>query len=37
MRGDGGNHREKLGLKKILYTSQLMILDTAGITSDPAV
>jgi len=28
--GDGGNHDEKLGIKKISYTSQFTIPDTAG-------
>jgi len=35
MRGDGGNHHEKLGLKKISCASQLTILDTAGTSPDP--
>jgi hypothetical protein len=36
MRGDGGNHHEKLGLKRILCPSQLTIPDTAVTTPDPA-
>jgi len=36
MRGDGGNHHEKLGLKRIPCASQLTIPDTAGTTPDPA-
>jgi hypothetical protein len=36
MRGDGGNHNEKLGLKKISCASQFAIPDTAGTTPDPA-
>jgi hypothetical protein len=36
MRGDGGNHHEKLGLKRILCESQFTIPDTAGTTPDPA-
>src|SRR5882757_3476445 len=37
MRGDGGNHHEKLELKRIPCASQLTIPDTAGTTPDPAV
>jgi len=37
MRGDGGNHHEKLGLKRISCASQLTIPDTAGTTPNPAV
>jgi len=37
IRGDGGNHHEKLGLKRILCVSQLTIPDTAGTSPDPAV
>jgi len=36
MRGDGGNHDEKLGLKRILCASRLTIPDTAGNTPDLA-
>jgi len=36
MRGDEGNHHEKLGLKRISCASQLTIPDTAGTTPDPA-
>jgi hypothetical protein len=36
MRGDGGNHHEKLGLKRIPSASQLTIPDTAGTTPDMA-
>jgi len=36
MRGDGGNHNEKLGLKRILCASELSIPDTAGMSPDPA-
>jgi len=36
MRGDGGNHHEKLGLKRISCASQLTIPDTAGTTPNPA-
>jgi len=35
-RGDGGNHDEKLGLKKISCGSQFTILDTAGMSPEPA-
>jgi len=35
MRGDGGNHHEKLGLKRISCASQSTIPDTAGTTADP--
>jgi len=34
LRGHGGNHHEKLGLKRILCASQLTIPDTAGMTPD---
>jgi len=34
MRGDGGNHHEKLGLKKISCASQFTIPDTAGTSPD---
>jgi len=36
MRGDGGNHHDKLGIKRILCASQLTIPDTAGTTPDSA-
>jgi len=36
IRGDRGNHHEKLGLEKISYASQLTIPDTAGMNPDPA-
>jgi len=36
IRGDGGNHHEKLGLERILCASQLTISDTAGRSPDPA-
>ena len=36
MRGDGGNHHEKLGLMRILCASQFSIPDTAGTTPNPA-
>ena len=36
MRGYGGNHHEKLGLKRISYASQVTIPDTAGTSPDPA-
>jgi hypothetical protein len=32
----GGNHREKLGLKRILCASQFTMPDMAGTTPDPA-
>ena len=35
IRGDGGNHHEKLGLEKISCASQLTIPDTPGISPDP--
>jgi hypothetical protein len=35
MRGNGGNHHEKLGLERISCASQLTIPDTAGTTPDP--
>jgi len=35
MRGDGGNHHEKLGLKRISCASQFTIPDTAGMSTDP--
>jgi len=36
MRGYGGNHHEKLGLKIISCASQFTIPDTAGTSPDPA-
>jgi len=36
MRGDGGNHHEKLGLKRILYASQFTSPYTACTSPDPA-
>jgi hypothetical protein len=36
IRGDGGNHHEKLGLEQIACASQLTIHDTAGRIPDPA-
>jgi len=36
IRGDGGNHHEKLGLKRISCASRLTIPDTAGTSTDPA-
>jgi len=36
IRGDGGNHHEKLGLKRILCASQFTIPDTAGTSPDLA-
>jgi len=36
IRGDGGNHHEKLGLKRILCASQFTIAETAGTSPDPA-
>jgi len=35
IRGDGGNHHEKLGLERILCASQLTIPETAGTSPDP--
>jgi hypothetical protein len=35
IRGDGGNHQEKLGLERISWVSQLTIPDTAGTSPDP--
>ena len=35
MRGDGTNHHEKLGLKRISCASQFTILNTAGTSPDP--
>jgi len=35
MRGDGGNHHEKLGLESILCASQSTIPDMAGRSPDP--
>jgi len=36
MRGVGGNHHEKLGLKRISCASQFPIPDTEGTSPDPA-
>jgi hypothetical protein len=36
IRGDGGNHHEKLGLERILCANQLSISDTAGTSPDTA-
>ena len=36
MRGYGGNHHEKGGLKRISCASQFTIPDTAGMSPDPA-
>jgi len=36
IRGDGGNHHEKMGLERISYASQLTIPDTAGTIPNPA-
>jgi len=36
IRGDGGNHHEKLGLKRISGASQLTISDMAGTSPNPA-
>jgi len=36
IRGDGGNHHEKLGLKRMLCASQFTIPDTAGMSPDLA-
>jgi hypothetical protein len=36
MRGYGGNHHEKLGLRRILCASQLTIPDPAGTRPNPA-
>jgi len=35
IRGDGGNHHEKLRLERISCPSQLTIPDTAGTSPDP--
>jgi len=35
MRGDGGNHRQKLGLQRISCASQFTIPNTAGASPDP--
>jgi len=35
-RGDGTNHHEKLGLKRLSCASQFTIPDTAGTSPDPA-
>jgi len=36
IRGDGGNHHEKLGLERISCASQLTIPEMAGTSPDPA-
>ena len=36
MRGDWGNHHEKLGIKRISCASQFTVPDTAGTNPDPA-
>jgi len=36
MRGDGGNHHEKLGLKRISCATQFTIPDMTGTPPDPA-
>jgi len=36
IRGDGGTHHEKLGLKRISCESQFTIPDTEGTSPDPA-
>jgi len=36
IRGDGGNHHEKLGLERISCASQVTIPDTAGMSPDLA-
>ena len=36
IRGDGGNHHEKLGPEKISCATQLTIPDTTGTIPDPA-
>jgi len=36
IRGDGGNHHEKLGLRRIWNASQFTIPDMAGTSPDPA-
>jgi len=36
IRGDGGNHHEKLGLKRISCASEFTIPDKAGTSPDPA-
>jgi len=36
IRGDGGNHHEKLELKRISCASQFTIPDMAGTSPDPA-
>jgi len=35
IRGDGGKHHEKLGLKRISCASQMTIPYTAGTSPDP--
>jgi hypothetical protein len=36
IRGDQGNHHDKLGLERISCASQLTIPETAGMSPDPA-
>jgi len=36
MKRDGGNHHEKLGLKRISCAGQCIIPDTVGTTPNPA-
>jgi len=36
IRGDGGNHHEYLGVRRVTYVSQFTIHDTAGMSPDPA-
>ena len=36
MRGYGGNHHEKLGLKRSVWARQFTVPNTAGMSPDPA-
>jgi len=36
MKGDGGNHHDKLELQRVAFASQCSISDTAGMSPDPA-
>jgi hypothetical protein len=36
IRGDGGNHHERLGRERIACASELTIPDTAGTSTNPA-
>jgi hypothetical protein len=36
MNGDGRNHHDKLGLRRVTFASQCSISGTAGMSSDPA-